>query len=110
MNDIDKILYSIRLALTEEYGESCKEINFNELSGFLNKIKDIIKNKSLENAKKIIDSKKSELEEHLKIDILRNCKNIKREDKDIERYIEIELVEKIKDQIIRWLYENDNKN
>jgi len=110
MNDIDKILYSIRLALTEEYGESCKEINFNELSDFLNKIKDIIKNKSLENAKKIIDSKKSELEEQLMIDILRNCKNIKREDKDIERYIESELVEKIKDQIIRWLYENDSEN
>ena len=108
MNDIDKILYSIRLALTEEYGESCKEINFNKLSDFLNKIKDMIRNKSFKDAKYIIDSKKSELEKRLKIDILRNCKNIKRE--DISRYIENELVEKIKDQIIRWLYENDSKN
>jgi type I restriction enzyme R subunit len=108
MNDIDKILYSIRLALTEEYGESCKEINFNKLSDFLNKIKDMIKNKSFKDAKYIIDSKESELEKQLKIDILRNCKNIKIE--DIDRYIKNELVEKIKDQIIRWLYENDSQN
>ena len=106
MNDIDKIIYSIRLALTEEYGESCKEINFDSLSKFLKDIKDIIKNKSLKDAKYIIDSKESELEKRLKIDILRNCKNIKIED----RYIKSELVEKIKDQIIRWLYENDSKN
>jgi hypothetical protein len=106
MNDIDKILYSIRLALTEEFGESCKEINFNKLSDFLNKIKDMIKNKSFKDAKYIIDSKESELEKLLKIDIVKNCKNIKIED----RYIKVELVEKIKDQIIRLLYENDNKN
>jgi phosphoenolpyruvate carboxylase len=106
INDIDKILHSIRLALTEEYGESCKEISFNKLSKLLEDIKKEIKNKSLENAKKIIDSKESELEKLLKVDILRNCKNIKIED----RYIKSELVEKIKDQIIRWLYENDSQN
>lgn len=106
MNDIDKILYSIRLALTEEFGESCKEINFNKLINLLEDIKKEIKNKSFKNAEKIIDSKKSELEEQLKKDILGNCKNIKKG--DISRYIESELVEKIKDQIIRWLYENGN--
>jgi len=106
MNDIDKILISIRLALTEEFGESCKEISFNDLPRLLNEIKDKIKNKPLETAKKIINSKERELEEQLKTDILRDCKNIKKG--DISRYIEGELVEKIKDQIIRWLYENGN--
>jgi len=106
MDDIDKILFSIRLALTEEYGESCKEINFNSLSTFLKNIKDMIKNRSFKDAKYIIDSKESELEKRLKVDILKNCRNIKIE--DIDRYIKSELVEKIKDQIIRWLYKNDN--
>jgi hypothetical protein len=106
MNDIDKIIYSIRLALTEGYEESCKEINFNSLSDFLKNIKDMIKNKSFKDAKYIIDSKESELEKRLKIDILKNCKNIKRE--DIDRYIKNELIENLKDQIIRWLYKNGN--
>ncbi len=76
-NNIDKIVYSIKLALAEEYGESCKEISFDRLSAFLNDIKDKIKDKSPKDAEYIIESKKSELEKKLKIDILRNCKQIK---------------------------------
>jgi len=106
LNNIDKIVYSIRLALTEEYGESCKEISFDGLAAFLNNIKDMIKNKSPKDAEYTIESKKSELEKKLKIDILRKCKNIKIN--HLDGYVKDELIENLKSQIMKWLYENGN--
>jgi hypothetical protein len=106
MNKLDKILYSLKYTLIEEFGSSCNNISFNNLRKSLEEIEEVISNKSPKDAEYYIISKKGELTEKLILDIYQNCRNTVGIKKAAE-YVKNQMLDDLKSQIMRWLYGNN---
>jgi type I restriction enzyme R subunit len=106
MNKLDKILYSLKYTLIEEFGNSCNNISFNNLRKCLERIEEVISNKSPKDAEYYIISKKSELTINLISDIYENCRNTVDIIKAAE-YVRNQMLDDLKSQIMRWLYGNN---
>ncbi|MGC9108488.1 MAG: hypothetical protein ACP5IE_09935, partial [Infirmifilum sp.] len=105
MRKLDKILYSLKYTLVEEFGNSCNNITFDDLRKSLERIEEEIGHKSPKDAELHIISKMSELKEKLILDIHKNCQSTEIT-KKAAKLIEDGMLDDLKSQIMRWLYGN----